>query len=147
MPTPQESETGKRRASMNTTGFHHVAVICSDYEKSKRFYVDILGFEVIRETYRAARNSYKLDLRVGEKDAIELFSFPDPPVRSSRPEACGLRHLAFEVEDIDATVAYLQAQGIQPEPIRLDELTGKRFTFFSDPDQLPLEIYERSPGT
>ncbi|WP_416676246.1 SMU1112c/YaeR family gloxylase I-like metalloprotein [Egbenema bharatensis] len=127
---------------MNTAGFHHVAVICSDYEKSKHFYVNILGFEVIQETYRAARNSYKLDLRVGEQDAIELFSFPDPPARVSRPEACGLRHLAFQVSDIEATVAYLQSQGVQSEPIRLDELTGKRFTFFSDPDNLPLEIYE-----
>jgi glyoxylase I family protein len=129
---------------MNTLGFHHVAVICSDYEKSKHFYVNLLGFKVIQETYRAARNSYKLDLRVGEKDAIELFSFPHPPARVSRPEACGLRHLAFAVEDIEATVADLQSQGIELEPIRLDELTGKRFTFFSDPDGLPLEIYERS---
>jgi glyoxylase I family protein len=127
---------------MNTLGFHHVALICSNYEQSKHFYVNILGFEVIQETYRTARNSYKLDLRVGEQDAIELFSFADPPARVSRPEACGLRHLAFKVADIEATVAYLRSQGIQPEPIRLDELTGKRFTFFSDPDDLPLEIYE-----
>lgn len=128
---------------MKTTGFHHVAVICSNYEQSKHFYVNILGFEVIQETYREARQSYKLDLRVGEKDAIELFSFPDPPSRPTTPEACGLRHLAFEVEDLDQTVASLQSHGIEVEPIRLDDLTGKRFTFFRDPDDLPLEVYER----
>lgn len=127
---------------MKTSGFHHVAIICSDYEKSKHFYVDILGFEVIAETFRAARNSYKLDLRVGEQDAIELFSFPTPPQRVNTPEACGLRHLAFAVPDLDATVAHLQNCGIAVEPIRLDELTGKRFTFFQDPDNLPLEVYE-----
>jgi glyoxylase I family protein len=129
---------------MKTKGIHHVAVICSNYQKSKHFYVEILGFPVIRETFRAARNSYKLDLRVGEHEAIELFSFPDPPQRPSRPEACGLRHLAFAVENIDAIVAELQAKGIEVEPIRLDELTGKRFTFFKDPDDLPLEVYEQS---
>jgi len=127
---------------MQTQGFHHVAIICSDYEKSKHFYVEILGFSVIQETFRAARNSYKLDLRVGEKDAIELFSFPQPPQRPSRPEACGLRHLSFAVKDIDATVQDLQSKGISVEPIRLDDLTEKRFTFFQDPDGLPLEIYE-----
>jgi glyoxylase I family protein len=128
---------------MKTNGFHHVAIICSDYEKSKHFYVNILGFEVIQETFRAARNSYKLDLKVGDNDAIELFSFPHPPARPSRPEACGLRHLAFEVNDVDAIVTDLTAQGIAVEPVRLDDLTGKRFTFFQDPDGLPLEIYER----
>lgn len=128
---------------MRTQGFHHVAIICSDYEKSKHFYVDLLGFEIIQETFRESRNSYKLDLRVGENDAIELFSFPDPPARPSRPESCGLRHLAFAVSDLDATVADLKLHGIEVEPIRLDELTGKRFTFFQDPDQLPLEIYEQ----
>ncbi len=97
---------------------------------------------MIQETFRSARDSYKLDLRVGEKDAIELFSFPNPPQRSSRPEACGLRHLSFAVKDIDETVNDLQSKGISIEPIRLDELTGKRFTFFQDPDGLPLEIYE-----
>lgn len=120
-----------------------MAIICSDYEKSKHFYVNILGFEVIQETFRSTRNSYKLDLQVGERDAIELFSFPNPPERVSRPEACGLRHLAFEVNDIDATATYLQSQGIAVEPIRLDDLTGKRFTFFRDPDHLPLEVYEQ----
>ena len=127
---------------MKTTGFHHVAVICSNYEQSKHFYVNILGFEVLQETYREARQSYNLDLRVGEKDAIELFSFPDPPPRPTTPEACGLRHLAFEVEDLGGIVASLQSHGVEVEPIRLDNLTGKRFTFFRDPDDLPLEIYE-----
>jgi len=128
---------------MQTKGFHHVAIICSDYEKSKHFYVNILGFEIIAETFRAARNSYKLDLRVGIQDAIELFSFPTPPARPSRPEACGLRHLAFAVDDLDATVAALKSHCIDVEPIRLDELTQKRFTFFQDPDGLPLELYEQ----
>jgi glyoxylase I family protein len=128
---------------INSKGFHHIAIICSNYEKSKHFYVNILGFEILQETFRAARHSYKLDLKVGEHDAIELFSFPNPPNRPSRPEACGLRHLAFAVEDLDAVVAELQSHSIDVEPIRLDELTGKRFTFFHDPDQLPLEIYEQ----
>ncbi|MGJ3246590.1 MAG: SMU1112c/YaeR family gloxylase I-like metalloprotein [Elainellaceae cyanobacterium] len=122
---------------------HHVAIICSNYDVSKRFYTQILGFSIIQETYRAARKSYKLDLRVGEHDQIELFSFRDPPTRVSRPEACGLRHLAFAVDDLDQMVAALQSNGVGVEPIRMDELTGKRFTFFSDPDQLPLEIYEQ----
>lgn len=127
---------------MQTKGFHHAAIICSNYDRSKHFYTQVLGFPIIQETYRAARDSYKLDLKVGEGDAIELFSFPDPPDRPSRPEACGLRHLSFAVEDLDQAVAELQAKGVEVEPIRMDELTGKRFTFFQDPDQLPLEIYE-----
>ncbi|NEO70467.1 VOC family protein [Moorena sp. SIO3H5] len=127
---------------MKTKGFHHVAIICSDYEKSKQFYVDILGFPIIEETFRAARNSYKLDLQVGDGDRIELFSFPNPPERVSRPEACGLRHLAFQVDDIEASVNYLKSQGLDVERIRIDEHTGKRFTFFQDPDGLPLEMYE-----
>jgi glyoxylase I family protein len=121
---------------------HHVAIICSDYEKSKSFYVDVLGFSIIEETYRKDRNSYKLDLKVGESDQIELFSFPNPPERVSNPEACGLRHLAFEVRDIHESVAQLKAKGIQVEEIRIDEITGKKFTFFKDPDNLPLEFYE-----
>lgn len=128
---------------MKTTGFHHVAIICSDYVKSKKFYVDVLGFSVIKETFRSERNSYKLDLRVGETAQIELFSFPNPPQRTSNPEACGLRHLAFQVENLDAAVASLQSQGVAVEYIRVDEITGKRFTFFKDPDDLPLEIYEK----
>ncbi|WP_159887048.1 SMU1112c/YaeR family gloxylase I-like metalloprotein [Paenibacillus puerhi] len=121
---------------------HHAAVICSDYERSKRFYVDVLGLGIVNETYRAERKSYKLDLRVGEQDQIELFSFPDAPERLSYPEARGLRHLAFEVDDIEAAVAALTAQGIEVEEIRTDETSGKRFTFFADPDGLPLELYE-----
>ncbi|MCD8485782.1 MAG: VOC family protein [Desertifilum sp.] len=127
---------------MKFNSIHHVAIICADYQKSKEFYVNLLGFETIQETYRKERNSYKLDLQVGKCDRLELFSFPNPPERPSQPEACGLRHLAFEVEDIIASVAELEAKGIAVEPIRLDELTGKRFTFFKDPDNLPLEIYE-----
>lgn len=126
---------------MQIKGIHHVAVIGSDYQRSKRFYTEILGFSIIRETYRAERQSYKLDLRVSETEAIELFSFPAPPPRASRPEACGLRHLAFAVADLDAAVADLQAKGIVLEDIRWDELTEKRFVFFQDPDGLPLELY------
>jgi glyoxylase I family protein len=122
---------------------HHVAIICSDYEKSKKFYVEVLGFAIIAETYRKERNSYKLDLKVSETDRIELFSFPNPPERPSKPEACGLRHLAFEVNDIQESVAQLQAKGIPVEEIRLDEITGKKYTFFKDPDNLPLELYEK----
>lgn len=127
---------------MQTSGIHHVAIICSNYEQSKKFYVEVLGFSIIKETFRAARNSYKLDLRVGSNAQIELFSFPTPPERVSSPEACGLRHLAFAVPDLDTTVSYLKSKGVQLEDIRIDELTGKRFTFFKDPDDLPLEIYE-----
>lgn len=127
---------------MKTTGFHHIAIICSDYEKSKNFYVNVLGFAIVKETFRAERNSYKLDLRVGESDQIELFSFPHPSQRPNNPEACGLRHLAFQVENLDAAVASLQSQAVAVENIRVDEITGKRFTFFKDPDDLPLEIYE-----
>lgn len=127
---------------MKPSRIHHVAIICSDYEKSKDFYVNVLGFSIIEETFRKARNSYKLDLRVGDRDQIELFSFESPPQRPSRPEACGLRHLAFEVESLDESVAHLQSKGVEIEPIRTDEITGKRFTFFKDPDNLPLEIYE-----
>jgi len=127
---------------MKTKRIHHVAIICSDYQTSKYFYVNVLGFSVINETFRESRNSYKLDLQVNSGDCIELFSFPNPPQRVSRPEACGLRHLAFEVDDIDESVAYLQAKDVKVEEIRTDEITGKRFTFFQDPDGLPLEIYE-----
>ncbi|MGH8002929.1 MAG: SMU1112c/YaeR family gloxylase I-like metalloprotein [Brasilonema sp.] len=128
---------------MIITGIHHVAIICSDYERSKKFYTDILGFSIINETFRTQRNSYKLDLRVGENQQIELFSFPNPPERVSHPEACGLRHLAFEIDDIEQIVSYLKSKDIEVEDIRVDEMTGKKFTFFKDPDNLPLEIYER----
>ena len=122
---------------------HHVAVICSDYERSKRFYVETLGLEVVREVHRVDRRSFKLDLRLPDGTQIELFSFPDPPRRPSYPEACGLRHLAFEVEDIDEVTRELADLGVAVEPVRVDEHTGKRFTFLADPDGLPLELYER----
>ncbi|MBN3950063.1 MAG: VOC family protein [Nostoc sp. NMS7] len=129
---------------MKTTGIHHVAIICSDYDRSKNFYVEVLGFSIIQETFRAERNSYKLDLKVAENTQIELFSFPNPPERASKPEACGLRHIAFKVEDVEQTVFYLKSKGLDIENIRVDEITGKKFTFFKDPDNLPLEIYEYS---
>lgn len=129
---------------MKPKGIHHVAIICSDYERSKQFYTEILGFPILKETYRAHRDSYKLDLQVSEGVAIELFSFPNPPARPSRPEAQGLRHLAFAVDDLDAAVEHLKQHGVEVEPIRVDELTERRFTFFQDPDQLPLELYEAS---
>ncbi|MGC3944477.1 MAG: VOC family protein [Chryseolinea sp.] len=121
---------------------HHVAIICSDYARSKQFYVDILGCKVVAEHYREARKSYKLDLELGGQYCIELFSFPNPPARPSRPEARGLRHLAFAVADLDSSVAWLNQNGVTTEPIRVDEYTNKRFTFFADPDDLPLEFYE-----
>ncbi|NII29244.1 VOC family protein [Pseudoflavitalea sp. X16] len=121
---------------------HHIAIICSDYERSKKFYTAILGFTVQQEVYRAARQSYKLDLNLNGHYLIELFSFPDPPPRPSRPESCGLRHLAFAVKDLDASVAWLTAKEVTVEPIRTDEHTGRRYTFFADPDGLPLELYE-----
>ena len=127
---------------MNLTSVHHVAIICSDYSLSKKFYTDILGLEVIREVYRAERDSYKLDLAVNGSYVIELFSFPHPPARVSRPEACGLRHLAFSVTDLDAVVAELISKGVVVEPVRVDDYTGRRFTFFADPDNLPIELYE-----
>ena len=123
---------------------HHIAIICSDYAVSKKFYTEVLGFQVIQEVYREARDSYKLDLAFPNGSyVIELFSFPNPPNRVSRPEAAGLRHLAFEVDNIEAIVAQLQQKGVVLEPIRVDEFTEKRFTFFADPDNLPIEIYEK----
>jgi glyoxylase I family protein len=122
---------------------HHVAIICSDYDKSKRFYTEVLGCEVLRETYRAERQSYKLDLKVGGDYQIELFSFPNPPKRITNPEAAGLRHLAFEASDFETAISQLKARGVQFEPPRIDELTGKKFIFFRDPDKLPLELYEK----
>ena len=121
---------------------HHVAIICSDYARSKRFYVDILGLTVVQEVYRQERKSYKLDLAVGGQYQIELFSFEMPPARPSRPEAQGLRHLAFEVDDVAAVAAELNKRGVPTEEIRIDEYTGKSFTFFADPDGLPLELYQ-----
>ncbi len=127
---------------MNITGLHHVAIIASDYVRSKRFYTEVLGLQVIAEAYRAARDSWKLDLRLSDGMQIELFSFPSPPARVSRPEACGLRHLALRVPDIQQAVRHLLDHHVQVEAIRIDEYTGKRFTFFADPDGLPLELYE-----
>jgi glyoxylase I family protein len=122
---------------------HHIAIICSDYEVSKKFYTKVLGLTMIKETYRAERLSYKLDLALNGQYTIELFSFPNPPERPSRPESTGLRHLAFEVDDLDVVVANLEQQNIYVEPIRVDEITDKRFTFIADPDRLPIEFYEK----
>jgi len=122
---------------------HHIAIICSNYEISKDFYVNKLGFEVLAEVYRAERKSYKLDLAVNGVYQIELFSFPEPTSRPSRPEAAGLRHLAFEVDDVVEVAKILNIKGIETEPIRIDEFTGKQFTFFTDPDGLPLELYQK----
>ncbi len=121
---------------------HHIAIICSDYEVSKKFYTEIIGLNILREVYREERKSYKLDLAIGEHYVIELFSFPDPPKRPSRPEACGLRHLAFSVENVQEKKQELTQKGLACEDIRLDEFTGKEFFFTQDPDQLPLEFYE-----
>ena len=122
---------------------HHIAIICSDYENSKHFYTEILGLKVIGEVFRENKNSYKLDLGVGGQYQIELFSFPDPPARPSQPEATGLRHLAFEVDHIDSAVTHMHACGVTVEAVRIDEFTGKRFAFFTDPDGLPIEFYEK----
>ncbi|NOH66613.1 SMU1112c/YaeR family gloxylase I-like metalloprotein [Vibrio rotiferianus] len=121
---------------------HHVAIICSDYPRSKRFYTEVLGLKVIAENYREARNSYKLDLALPDGSQVELFSFPGAPERPSFPEAQGLRHLAFLVDDVEQVKAYLESNDVEVEPIRIDEFTGKAFTFFQDPDGLPLEVYQ-----
>jgi glyoxylase I family protein len=121
---------------------HHIAIICDDYERSKKFYTDVLGLEILQEIYRAERDSFKLDLALNGKYIIELFSFPNPPNRVSRPEAVGLRHLSFSVGDLEESIEFLTDNGIATEPIRIDETTGKRFTFFADPDGLPIEFYE-----
>ncbi|MCP9763103.1 SMU1112c/YaeR family gloxylase I-like metalloprotein [Lacihabitans soyangensis] len=127
---------------MEIKKIHHIAIICSNYEKSKDFYVNKLGLEILAEVYRKERDSYKLDLALNGEYIIELFSFPNPPIRPSRPEARGLRHLAFMVENVEKVKSELESKGIVSEPIRIDEFTGKKFTFFEDPDGLPLEIYE-----
>ena len=121
---------------------HHIAIICSDYKISKNFYTEILGLNIIREVYREERKSYKLDLAIGDDYVIELFSFPNPPKRPSRPESCGLRHLAFAVENVEAKRAELLQKGLNCEEIRIDEFTDKKFFFIADPDDLPLEFYE-----
>jgi glyoxylase I family protein len=125
---------------------HHAAIICSDYEVSKRFYTQVLGLAVIGEHWRAGRRSWKLDLALPDGSQIELFSFENRPARPSYPEARGLRHLAFAVADVAAAKAVLEAQGVKVEAIRVDEFTGRRFTFFADPDELPLELYEADPA-
>ncbi|HUN90723.1 MAG TPA: VOC family protein [Burkholderiaceae bacterium] len=137
---------GEDPDAMQLPRIHHVAIICADYARSKRFYVDVLRLTVVAETWRAERGSYKLDLALGDGAQIELFSFPDPPPRPTRPEARGLRHLAFEVPSLEPWIDRLRAHGVEVEPIRVDELTSRRFTFFADPDGLPLELYERAAG-
>jgi glyoxylase I family protein len=121
---------------------HHIAIICADYEKSKRFYTEILGFQIKNEVYREERQSFKLDLSLNGHYLIELFSFPDPPQRLSRPESTGLRHIAFGVNNIEESCLFLKDNQIETEDIRIDEYTGRKFTFFSDPDNLPIELYE-----
>lgn len=122
---------------------HHIAIICSDYEKSKHFYTQILGLNIIQEVYRTERQSYKLDLAIDDNYVIELFSFPNPPKRISRPEASGLRHLAFEVNDVEEARNYLLSHSIESETIRVDEFTNKEFFFIADPDNLPIEFYQK----
>lgn len=128
---------------MKLNKVHHVAVLCSDYQRSLAFYTQVLGLEVLGEHYRAERDSYKTDLALHGEFVIELFSFPNPPKRLSHPEAAGLRHLAFEVDDIDVNLAELDRLHVEHETLRVDPFTGKRFVFFADPDGLPIEFYER----
>lgn len=127
---------------LKLNSIHHLAIICSDYELSKHFYTEILGLKILNEAYRSDRNSYKLDLAVNGRYQIELFSFPDPPERVSGPEARGLRHIAFEIDDLTQSVSELNRRGVLTEEIRVDEFTGKKFVFFFDPDGLPIELYE-----
>jgi glyoxylase I family protein len=127
---------------MNIKAIHHIAILTDDYERSKQFYTEVLGFEIIRETYRKERDSYKLDLSIAGVYQVELFSFPDYRERGSYPEAKGLRHLAFAVDDVDASAAELRAKGVEVEAVRVDELTQRRFVFFNDPNGQPLELYE-----
>lgn len=129
---------------LNLQAVHHVAIICSDYKQSKKFYVEILGFEIINEVYRKDRDSWKLDLSLQGHYTIELFSFPNPPKRVSQPEALGLRHLAFVINNIEEGIEHLERNQISTETIRIDPYTGKKFAFFNDPDGLPLELYELS---
>lgn len=127
---------------MNLSQIHHIAIIVSDYEASKDFYVNKLGFQIIRENYRPERNDWKLDLKVNEITELEIFGVKNPPARVTRPEAAGLRHLAFFTENIEGTVTEMKEKGIVTEPIRVDEFSGKKFTFFADPDGLPIELHE-----
>jgi glyoxylase I family protein len=127
---------------MNIKRIHHLAILTNDFEASKKFYTEVLGFEIIKETYREARQSYKLDLAINGQYQIELFSFPEYKERNSFPESKGLRHLAFEVDDLDTSVTELRSHGVEVQDVRVDELTGKRFAFFYDPNGQPLELYE-----
>jgi glyoxylase I family protein len=127
---------------LQIAGIHHVAIIASDYARSKHFYTQVLGLPVVHETYRAERQSHKLDLQLPDGTQLELFSFPNPPPRPSYPEACGLRHLALRVADMQASVGALEAHGVAVEPVRVDPFTGVRFTFFADPDGLPIELVQ-----
>ena len=129
---------------LNLRQIHHIAIIASDYARSKAFYCDVLGFSLMSEVYREEGDSWKADLALNGNYTIELFSFPNPPARGSRPESCGLRHLAFAVDDIELAIAELNRAGVECEPVRVDPYTDKRFTFFADPDDLPLELYELS---
>jgi len=129
---------------LNLRQIHHIAIIASDYARSKAFYCDVLGFSLMSEVYREERDSWKADLALNGNYTIELFSFPNSPARGSRPESCGLRHLAFAVDDIELAIAELNRAGVECEPVRVDPYTDKRFTFFADPDDLPLELYELS---
>jgi glyoxylase I family protein len=131
-------------SKMQLERLHHIAIICSDYPTSKQFYTEVLGFTIEREVYRQERQSYKLDLSLGGQYLIELFSFPNPPQRSTNPEAMGLRHIAFGVRDIEKEILFLASKNIKAEPVRIDEYTNRKFTFFSDPDGLPIELYELS---
>ena len=126
------------------TKVHHIAIICSNYQRSKIFYTEVLKLQIVREVYREDRSSYKLDLALNGEYIIELFSFPNPPKRSSKPEAQGLRHLAFQVTNLDEIIAHLDKHNIQSEHIRVDEFTNKRYTFIADPDELPIEFYEEN---
>ena len=132
----------RRVSNPGIQSLHHIAIICADYEKSKRFYTEILGFQIKNEVYREERQSFKLDLSLNGHYLIELFSFPNPPNRLSRPESTGLRHIAFGVNNIEESCLFLKDNQIETEDIRIDEYTGRKFTFFSDPDNLPIELYE-----
>lgn len=131
--------------SLPLSGVHHIALITADYPSARHFYIEVLGADVVNETYRRERDSYKLDLQLPGGIRLELFSFPSPPPRPSYPEACGLRHLALATAQLDRCVEQLISHGVKPEPIRVDEFTGARFTFFSDPDGTPIELYEIIP--
>ena len=134
--------TNLRQLKMEIEKIHHIAIICSDYQRSKHFYTEILPFTIQAEHYRAERQSFKLDLCLNGEYVLELFSFPSPPKRISQPEACGGRHLALAVRDLEASITYLESQKVACEAIRQDEYTGKRFTFLEDPDGFPIELYE-----